>query len=146
MAGSFGFEAEHYDISVKIGDRMLLPAVRAADDETLVIADGFSCREQIADLTGRGALHLRRCSRWPCREGPAGPRIGRRRGGHQPLGKWMPRPSLAATATVAAVGAFVGFTLGYALTRADRHGVDSSNSWGTKYHERIDESRRDQVA
>ena len=47
MAGSFGFEAENYDVSVAVGERRLLPAVRKADDDTLIIADGFSCREQV---------------------------------------------------------------------------------------------------
>jgi FAD/FMN-containing dehydrogenase/Fe-S oxidoreductase len=59
MAGSFGFErGAHYDVSMKIGERALLPAVRAADPDTLVIADGFSCREQIEQGTGRRPLHL----------------------------------------------------------------------------------------
>jgi Fe-S oxidoreductase len=58
MAGSFGFEAEKYDVSVKIGERVLLPAVRAATADTLVIADGFSCYQQIEGLTGRKALHI----------------------------------------------------------------------------------------
>jgi len=59
MAGAFGFErGEHYDVSVKAGERVLLPAVRAADEETLVIANGFSCREQIAQGSDRRALHL----------------------------------------------------------------------------------------
>ena len=58
MAGAFGFEREHYDVSMKIGERALLPAVRGADIETLIVADGFSCREQIAHGTGRRALHL----------------------------------------------------------------------------------------
>src|SRR5947208_2291651 len=58
MAGSFGFEAGKYDISVQIGERVLLPAVRKADPETLIIADGFSCFEQIDDLAGRKALHI----------------------------------------------------------------------------------------
>jgi Fe-S oxidoreductase len=57
MAGSFGFERDHYDISVAIGEHKLLPAVRAAPGEALVIADGFSCRTQIEELTGRRALH-----------------------------------------------------------------------------------------
>ena len=118
MAGSFGFEAEHYDISVKVGERMLLPAVRAADNDTLVIADGFSCREQIADLTGRGALHLAQVLQMAMREGPRGPRRGRPESAYQPLGKWQPKPSLAATATVAGVGVLVGFGMAYALTRS----------------------------
>jgi len=58
MAGSFGFEADHYEVSVAAGERVLLPAVRSTTDDTLVIADGFSCREQIAQLTDRRALHL----------------------------------------------------------------------------------------
>jgi FAD/FMN-containing dehydrogenase/Fe-S oxidoreductase len=58
MAGAFGFEKEHYDVSIAVGERVLLPAVRGADDETLIIADGFSCREQIEQTTGRRALHL----------------------------------------------------------------------------------------
>jgi Fe-S oxidoreductase len=58
MAGAFGFERDHYDVSIKVGERVLLPAVRAADRNTMIIADGFSCREQIAQTTGRRALHL----------------------------------------------------------------------------------------
>jgi FAD/FMN-containing dehydrogenase/Fe-S oxidoreductase len=58
MAGAFGFESDKYDVSVAVGERVLLPAVRAADQNTLIVADGFSCREQIAQLTGRKALHL----------------------------------------------------------------------------------------
>jgi len=58
MAGAFGFEKEHYDISLACGERTLLPAVREADPDTLIVADGFSCREQIAQTTGRKALHL----------------------------------------------------------------------------------------
>jgi FAD/FMN-containing dehydrogenase/Fe-S oxidoreductase len=58
MAGSFGFEKEHYDISCRVGERVLLPAVRRAAETGLVVADGFSCREQIAQLTNRHALHL----------------------------------------------------------------------------------------
>jgi Fe-S oxidoreductase len=58
MAGSFGFEAEKYDVSVKIGERVLLPAVRSAAADTLIITDGFSCYQQIEGLTGREALHI----------------------------------------------------------------------------------------
>jgi Fe-S oxidoreductase len=58
MAGSFGFEAEKYDVSLAIGELELLPAVRKAPAETLIIADGFSCREQISQCTDRQALHL----------------------------------------------------------------------------------------
>jgi Fe-S oxidoreductase len=59
MAGAFGFErGEHYDVSRACGERALLPAVRRASAETLIVADGFSCREQIVQGTGRRALHL----------------------------------------------------------------------------------------
>ncbi|MFL5821479.1 MAG: FAD-linked oxidase C-terminal domain-containing protein [Solirubrobacteraceae bacterium] len=57
MAGAFGFERAHHDISVEIGERRLLPAVRDAGPDTLVVADGFSCQTQIAQLTGRRGLH-----------------------------------------------------------------------------------------
>jgi FAD/FMN-containing dehydrogenase/Fe-S oxidoreductase len=57
MAGSFGYEAEHYDISLKMAERRLLPAVREADGETIVVAAGVSCRQQIKHGTGRVALH-----------------------------------------------------------------------------------------
>jgi Fe-S oxidoreductase len=57
MAGSFGYEREHYDISRAIGERKLLPAVREAASETTVVAPGFSCRHQIQHFTGVTALH-----------------------------------------------------------------------------------------
>jgi Fe-S oxidoreductase len=60
MAGSFGYEAEHYDASLRMAERSLLPAVRAAAPEALIVADGTSCRHQIADGTGRSAIHVAR--------------------------------------------------------------------------------------
>jgi Fe-S oxidoreductase len=56
MAGNFGFE--HYDVAQAVGERAILPAVRAAPPEAIVLADGFSCRTQIVQSTGREALHL----------------------------------------------------------------------------------------
>ncbi|HVT29718.1 MAG TPA: FAD-linked oxidase C-terminal domain-containing protein, partial [Lacipirellulaceae bacterium] len=58
MAGAFGFEKQHYDVSVACGERVLLPAVRKASSSTLIIADGFSCREQIEQCTNRKTFHL----------------------------------------------------------------------------------------
>jgi FAD/FMN-containing dehydrogenase/Fe-S oxidoreductase len=58
MAGSFGFEEDKYELSQQIGERVLLPKVREVPDDTLVISDGFSCREQIAQGTGRKAMHM----------------------------------------------------------------------------------------
>ena len=57
MAGAFGYEKEHYDLSMKIGEMVLFPAVRAAEAETVIAAPGTSCRHHIADGTGRRALH-----------------------------------------------------------------------------------------
>ena len=60
MAGNFGYEAEHYEISMKMAEASLLPAVRKATPQTLVIADGTSCRHQIAHGAGREAVHVAR--------------------------------------------------------------------------------------
>ncbi len=57
MAGSFGYEKEHYDLSMKIGELVLFPAVREAEEQTLISAPGTSCRHQIKDGTGKKALH-----------------------------------------------------------------------------------------
>jgi Fe-S oxidoreductase len=57
MAGSFGFEKEHYDLSLTIGNRRLAPAVKAASAEVEIVAPGISCRQQIEHLTGRKAKH-----------------------------------------------------------------------------------------
>ena len=58
MAGSFGYEAEHYETSIAMAELSLLPAVRKADADTLIVADGTSCRHQIADGADRHALHV----------------------------------------------------------------------------------------
>lgn len=60
MAGAFGYAAAHYDVSMQMGEAALLPAVRAAGADTLLVADGTSCRHQIADGAGREALHVAR--------------------------------------------------------------------------------------
>ena len=60
MAGSFGYEAEHFEVSMKMAELSLLPAVRKAKPETMVVADGTSCRHQIHDGSGREALHVAR--------------------------------------------------------------------------------------
>jgi FAD/FMN-containing dehydrogenase/Fe-S oxidoreductase len=58
LAGNFGFERDHYGVSVAAAERVLLPAVREASEDTLIVADGFSCRTQIRQQTGREPLHL----------------------------------------------------------------------------------------
>ena len=74
MAGAFGFEPDKYELSMRVGERVLLPAVRSAARDTLIVADGFSCREQIAQTTERRGLHLAQVLQMALREGPSGPR------------------------------------------------------------------------
>ncbi len=74
LAGNFGFERGHFEISAAIAERVLLPEVRAAGPETVILADGFSCRTQIAQLAdGRRALHLAELMRRALRERAAEP-------------------------------------------------------------------------
>jgi hypothetical protein len=58
MAGAFGFEVHKYDVSRTIAERGILPAIRAATPNTVILANGFSCREQIEQLSGRPTRHL----------------------------------------------------------------------------------------
>jgi Fe-S oxidoreductase len=57
MAGAFGYEKEHYDVSMKIGNLVLFPAVQNTNADSIVAASGTSCRHQIKDGTGRKAKH-----------------------------------------------------------------------------------------
>jgi len=58
MAGSFGYEAEHYDVSMQVGELVLFPAVRNTTDDTIIAAPGTSCRHQIKDGTGVDSKHI----------------------------------------------------------------------------------------
>ncbi|HTV63956.1 MAG TPA: hypothetical protein VMD98_00050, partial [Bryocella sp.] len=69
MAGSFGFEEDKYDVSLKCGERALFRALRRTGISTLVMADGFSCREQIQQDTPRHALHLAEVMQLAMRQG-----------------------------------------------------------------------------
>jgi Fe-S oxidoreductase len=70
LAGSFGYEGgARYELSMQVGEKMLFPAVRAAPKDALLIADGFSCRQQIAHGTGRRALHSAEVLALALREG-----------------------------------------------------------------------------
>ena len=74
LAGSFGYErGEHYEVSIKAAERVLLPAARKASPHTLLLTDGFSCRSQISHGSDRGALHLAQLVNMALREGPNGP-------------------------------------------------------------------------
>jgi hypothetical protein len=63
MSGSFGFKPQHYGMSVKTAALELLPALEGAAPDTLIIANGYSCREQIEQLTGRRTLHIAEAAR-----------------------------------------------------------------------------------
>jgi hypothetical protein len=73
MAGAFGYEKDHYDVSIQCGERVLLPAVRQASHDSLIVTDGFSCREQILQQTDRRALHIAQVMQMALHEGPDGP-------------------------------------------------------------------------
>ncbi|HEX5272876.1 MAG TPA: FAD-linked oxidase C-terminal domain-containing protein [Gemmataceae bacterium] len=105
MAGSFGFEAEHYEVSQAIGEHGVLPKVRRADEGTLIVTDGFSCRQQIEQATGRKPLHLAEVMRMALHQGQV---PAERRG-----------PRLTRTETALAVGAAAvgGWLLARWLTR-----------------------------
>jgi hypothetical protein len=76
MAGSFGFEADKYAISRAVGERALLPELRQQEDDTIVMADGFSCRTQIAQGTQREALHIAEVMKLALESGEDGPARG----------------------------------------------------------------------
>jgi FAD/FMN-containing dehydrogenase/Fe-S oxidoreductase len=110
MAGAFGFEREKYTVSLACGERVLLPRVREAPPDALIVADGFSCREQIAQTTERQALHLAQVLQMALRQGPEGPI------GAHPEVEYLANPDsprakartalVAGTALIAAAGAF----------------------------------------
>jgi Fe-S oxidoreductase len=73
MAGSFGYEADHYQVGLDCGERVLLPSVRRADETELIVTDGFSCREMIRQETDRQALHFAQVLQMAIQSGPSGP-------------------------------------------------------------------------
>src|SRR5437762_2083190 len=76
MAGAFGFAKETCDVSLAIGELELLPAVRSAPADSLIIADGFSCREQIEQCTGRKTMHIAEVIRSAMEQAPGIPSAG----------------------------------------------------------------------
>jgi FAD/FMN-containing dehydrogenase/Fe-S oxidoreductase len=71
MAGAFGFEKAHYDVSIACGERVLLPAVRGAAADALIVTNGFSCREQISQTTDRRAVHIAQVLKMAIDGGPS---------------------------------------------------------------------------
>jgi Fe-S oxidoreductase len=104
MAGSFGFERDHYDVSMKVGELVLLPAIRSASRDDLIIADGFSCRTQIRQATGRRALHLADVLEMATRDGAEGP------AGEYPERDYV--PAFRGAPMPPALGAIAGLTVG----------------------------------
>jgi FAD/FMN-containing dehydrogenase/Fe-S oxidoreductase len=106
LAGSWGFEQGHHDISLQCGEQALLPAVRDAQPDTLVIADGFSCKTQIAQSdTGRGALHVAQAMQMAREHGTDGYRPGPP---EEPYAGARPRAGARTRLTRAGVAAAVG--------------------------------------
>ena len=110
LAGSWGFESGHYDVSMQCGEQGLLPKVRELDDGTLVVADGFSCKTQIEQgETGRRALHVAQVLKLAHEHGEAGPPGSRPEHLYYQV---RPKPSVARRA--ARAGAMVALVVGAA--------------------------------
>src|SRR5689334_11041994 len=123
MAGAFGFEKEHYDVAMKCGERVLLPAVRAQGKDTLIITDGFSCREQIAQTTERQALHLEEVIQMALHQ--SGQRNGEEYLERHYLAAYKPKASLSPAEVGLLIGAGALLTLGVSLgLRSWRHRDD----------------------
>jgi FAD/FMN-containing dehydrogenase/Fe-S oxidoreductase len=115
MAGAFGFERDKYEVSKAIGERALLPAVRKADPELVIVADGFSCREQVHQGTGRRPLHLAELLQLGLHREQLERAKGRPEQARQRLmpRELLPRPSTLMIVMVALVALL--FWLGFAL-------------------------------
>jgi hypothetical protein len=114
LAGSFGYERQHYDVSMKVGEHALLPAVRQAAKDELVIADGFSCRCQIEHGSDRRAMHLAEVLQLALHEGGAAPHP------YPEAGHVQDRPappSKAAAVAALAGGALAAGALGWLAWR-----------------------------
>jgi FAD/FMN-containing dehydrogenase/Fe-S oxidoreductase len=104
MAGAFGFEKEKYDVSIKCGERVLLPAVRSAPKDALIIADGYSCREQIGQTTDRKSLHLAQVIQMAMQAGTQGPPGNYPESQYQQLRYIPPQQPPNKTKTLAVIG------------------------------------------
>ena len=121
MAGAFGFEADKYDVSIACGERVLLPEVRKAGKDTLIVADGFSCREQVRQTTDRHALHIAQVMKMAIDQGPRGP------SGNFPEENYIqPEPPIPSTGkTLAVVGTLAAGILLSAFVWFHRSGEQS---------------------
>jgi Fe-S oxidoreductase len=132
MAGAFGFERDHYEISIACGERVLLPKVREAAADTLVVANGFSCRKQIELTTERRALHLAHVLAMAVRA-PTGARFPARHPERACLPRGPRDPSMTqAVLALGAAAAVTGFAtwwfVGGRLRRRARGGLRRGRS------------------
>jgi hypothetical protein len=122
MAGAFGFEKSTYETSKAIGELELLPAVRQAPTDWLIVADGFSCREQISQETDRHALHLAEVLQMALREAtesPEGIPLFEAAPQHYPEDAWVrPREAAIRTSMKRAGLGLAGLAAGAALLLA----------------------------
>jgi FAD/FMN-containing dehydrogenase/Fe-S oxidoreductase len=107
MAGAFGFEREKYDVSIGAGERVLLPRIRESGDDTLIVTDGFSCREQVLQCTDRRPLHLAEVLQQALTQdrGTPAPEAGRPSVQPQQASLSLPRAAAAAALGAGAVAA-----------------------------------------
>jgi FAD/FMN-containing dehydrogenase/Fe-S oxidoreductase len=118
MAGAFGYERanHHYDVSLACGERALLPAVRSAPDDEVIVADGFSCREQIEQETDRVALHTAQVLELALRERDGGASVS----GERPEGRVVARRRRAQRTALARAALVLGASAAVALFGARR--------------------------
>ena len=112
MAGAFGFEKEHFDVSIACAERVLLPEVRKASKDTLIIADGFSCQEQVRQGTDRVPLHIAQVLKMAIDEGPRGP------AGNFPEAQYITRETRPVSIRTVAGVLVAGVVLGAVILRA----------------------------
>jgi Fe-S oxidoreductase len=124
MAGSFGYEQEHYDIGLKCGERVLLPAVRSASEDTVIVTDGFSCREMIQQETGRGALHTAQVLQMAIHDQASGPRQAWLPENRYPA--VLPAPAVPLTVAVASAAVLLGGA--YLITKRLRNSIRSNSA------------------
>jgi len=110
MAGSFGYEADHYQVGLDCGERVLLPKVRSAADDELIVTDGFSCREMIRQETDRHAMHFAQVLQMAIKEGPNGPSGGKPENEYTTLARTpaVPIGIMAGAAVLAGAGLLWG--------------------------------------
>jgi FAD/FMN-containing dehydrogenase/Fe-S oxidoreductase len=131
MAGSFGFEPGKYDISMKCGERVLLPAVREAPKDTIIVADGFSCKTQIEENTDRKGLHLAQVLQMAKHEGAQGPKGRYPEKGY--LKQEVTNHRHESTAVLVAGGALAGGALlAWALSKKNARGANGEKRHGAQ--------------